>query len=41
MPAARSGRRSRSPHPGSLTFVCHLPGHEAYGMTGMLVVTGG
>jgi uncharacterized cupredoxin-like copper-binding protein len=22
-----------------LTFVCHLPGHEAYGMTGTLVVT--
>jgi uncharacterized cupredoxin-like copper-binding protein len=27
--------------PGSLTFVCHLPGHEAYGMTGTLVVTSG
>jgi uncharacterized cupredoxin-like copper-binding protein len=26
--------------PGRLTFVCHLPGHEAYGMTGTLVVTG-
>jgi uncharacterized cupredoxin-like copper-binding protein len=26
---------------GTLTFVCHLPGHEAYGMTGTLVVTGG
>ena len=25
--------------PGTLTFVCHLPGHEAYGMTGTLVVT--
>jgi uncharacterized cupredoxin-like copper-binding protein len=24
--------------PGTLTFVCHLPGHEAYGMTGTLVV---
>jgi uncharacterized cupredoxin-like copper-binding protein len=22
---------------GALTFVCHLPGHEAYGMTGVLV----
>lgn len=29
------------PVPGVLTFVCHLPGHEAYGMTGTLVVTGG
>ena len=25
--------------PGTFTFVCHLPGHEAYGMTGTLVVT--
>jgi uncharacterized cupredoxin-like copper-binding protein len=24
---------------GTLTFVCHLPGHEAYGMTGTVVVT--
>ena len=23
-----------------LTFICHLPGHEAYGMTGTLTVTG-
>ena len=27
--------------PGSLTFICHLPGHEAYGMIGTLTVTGG
>jgi uncharacterized cupredoxin-like copper-binding protein len=27
--------------PGTFTYVCHLPGHEAYGMTGTLVVTGG
>ena len=26
--------------PGTLTFICHLPGHEAYGMTGTLTVTG-
>ena len=25
--------------PGTFTFICHLPGHEAYGMTGTLVVT--
>ena len=25
--------------PGTLTFVCHLPGHEAYGMTGTLLVS--
>jgi uncharacterized cupredoxin-like copper-binding protein len=24
--------------PGRLTFICHLPGHEAYGMTGTLIV---
>jgi uncharacterized cupredoxin-like copper-binding protein len=27
--------------PGQLTFICHLPGHEAYGMVGTLTVTGG
>ena len=27
--------------PGTLTFICHLPGHEAYGMTGILTVMGG
>jgi uncharacterized cupredoxin-like copper-binding protein len=26
--------------PGTYLFICHLPGHEAYGMTGALVVTG-
>ncbi len=25
---------------GTLAYVCHLPGHEAYGMTGRLVVGG-
>ena len=25
---------------GTLTYVCHLPGHEAYGMTGVLVAGG-
>lgn len=29
------------PEPGVLTFVCHLPGHEAYGMTGTLIVVEG
>ncbi|HVL53964.1 MAG TPA: plastocyanin/azurin family copper-binding protein [Vitreimonas sp.] len=24
--------------PGTVRFVCHLPGHEAYGMTGTVVV---
>ena len=28
-------------HPATLAFICHLPGHEAYGMTGTLTVTGG
>jgi uncharacterized cupredoxin-like copper-binding protein len=27
--------------PGRLQFICHLPGHEAYGMVGTLVVTAG
>jgi uncharacterized cupredoxin-like copper-binding protein len=26
------------PEPTRLTFICHLPGHEAYGMTGTLIV---
>jgi uncharacterized cupredoxin-like copper-binding protein len=26
------------PTAGTLTFICHLPGHEAYGMVGSLVV---
>jgi len=25
--------------PGTLTYVCHLPGHEAYGMVGTMVVS--
>jgi uncharacterized cupredoxin-like copper-binding protein len=24
--------------PGTLSFICHLPGHEAYGMSGRLIV---
>jgi uncharacterized cupredoxin-like copper-binding protein len=27
--------------PGAYLYICHLPGHEAYGMVGTLVVTGG
>jgi uncharacterized cupredoxin-like copper-binding protein len=26
--------------PGRYEFICHLPGHEAYGMVGVLTVTG-
>jgi uncharacterized cupredoxin-like copper-binding protein len=26
--------------PGSYLFICHLPGHEAYGMVGTVVVRG-
>lgn len=26
------------PGPTTLSYICHLPGHEAYGMTGTLVV---
>lgn len=25
--------------PGTQTFICHLPGHEAYGMVGTITVT--
>jgi uncharacterized cupredoxin-like copper-binding protein len=27
--------------PGTFLYICHLPGHEAYGMVGAVVVTGG
>ena len=26
------------PTPGTQTFICHLPGHEAYGMSGLITV---
>ena len=26
--------------PGRLAYICHLPGHEAYGMVGVLTVEG-
>lgn len=26
--------------PGTYTFICHFPGHEAYGMVGVLVAKG-
>ena len=26
--------------PGTLTYICHLPGHEAYGMVGTLTIGG-
>jgi uncharacterized cupredoxin-like copper-binding protein len=26
--------------PGTLAFICHLPGHEAYGMVGTVTVEG-
>ena len=28
-------------HPGEYRFICHLPGHEAYGMVGVVRVIGG
>jgi uncharacterized cupredoxin-like copper-binding protein len=28
----------RFDHPGQLAYVCHLPGHEAYGMVGVVDV---
>jgi len=29
------------PSTGSLQFICHLPGHEAYGMVGTVTITNG
>ena len=26
--------------PGTLTYICHLPGHESYGMAGTLTIGG-
>lgn len=40
---ARSERRTTvtfAPGTGSELFICHLPGHEAYGMVGTVVVAG-
>ena len=46
-PSSRS-RRSRRVRttvtfatPGHYRYICHLPGHEAYGMVGVVTVTGG
>jgi uncharacterized cupredoxin-like copper-binding protein len=25
--------------PGTLRYICHIPGHEAYGMVGVLTIT--
>jgi uncharacterized cupredoxin-like copper-binding protein len=25
--------------PGTVLYICHLPGHEAYGMVGTLTIT--
>jgi uncharacterized cupredoxin-like copper-binding protein len=29
------------PSPGTYRYICHLPGHEAYGMVGVVTVMGG
>ncbi len=29
------------PTPGTYRYICHLPGHEAYGMVGVITVTDG
>jgi uncharacterized cupredoxin-like copper-binding protein len=26
------------PAPGALQYICHLPGHEAYGMVGLVTI---
>ena len=35
-PRSRRGGRDHARRPGTLQFICHLPGHEAYGMVGTL-----
>ena len=37
-PGASSTTTVRFDQPGEYLFICHLPGHEAYGMVGMLRV---
>ncbi|HET6819796.1 MAG TPA: cupredoxin domain-containing protein [Candidatus Limnocylindria bacterium] len=40
IPALRTMRTTLTfDQPGTLLYVCHLPGHEAYGMVGTLTVT--
>ncbi len=40
---ARSERRTTVTFasPGALQYICHLPGHEAYGMVGTVTITPG
>jgi len=40
---AGSQKRTKVTFPsvGSELYICHLPGHEAYGMVGTVVITGG
>jgi uncharacterized cupredoxin-like copper-binding protein len=41
VPAGSGARTSyRFDHPGAVAFICHLPGHEAYGMVGVVHVAG-
>ncbi len=40
VPAGEARQTTLTWHePGTYRFVCHLPGHEAYGMTGTVTVT--
>ena len=40
IPAGQSRETTvRFDQPGTYLYICHLPGHEAYGMVGTLVVT--
>jgi uncharacterized cupredoxin-like copper-binding protein len=41
VPAGAERRTTfRFPGPGSMQFACHLPGHYAYGMHGLVRITG-
>jgi plastocyanin len=37
-PGQRGLTTYRFEQPGTITFACHLPGHQAYGMTGTVTV---
>jgi uncharacterized cupredoxin-like copper-binding protein len=40
LPPLSTRRTTLTFAPGTYTFICHFPGHEAYGMVGVLVAKG-
>jgi uncharacterized cupredoxin-like copper-binding protein len=39
LPPLSTRKTTLSFAPGTYTFICHFPGHEAYGMVGVLIAT--